>query len=171
MSTSFLVFFFPLLLENKDFCEEINHAVHKKAQLSTHLYNKTKKKRESNSSSSLVYVARLSGWMNERDDDHLFGCSVSWLCSHWRIVTKGEPLLKQQVGSIALRMLFCTEWVWSVLETAGETQEDRDFVACIAEKVTDWYSSWTEQHQTSTGSVGPIANTQNSKERLMVICI
>jgi len=72
--------------------------------------------------------------MNEQDGDHLFGCSVSWLCSHRGIVTIGEPLLKQQVGSIALRMLFCTEWVGSVLETACETQEDRDFVACIAEK-------------------------------------
>lgn len=42
--------------------------------------------------------------------------------------------MKQQVGSIALQMLLCTVWVCSVLKEACETQEDRDFVACIAEK-------------------------------------
>lgn len=42
MSTSLLVFLFPYFAGKHGFCTEINHAVHKKAQLLTHLYNKTK---------------------------------------------------------------------------------------------------------------------------------
>lgn len=38
----FGLFLFAFLLEKHGFCTEFNHAVHKKAQLLTHLYNKTK---------------------------------------------------------------------------------------------------------------------------------
>lgn len=55
----------------------------------------------------------------ESDDDWVFYCVVA--------------MMKQQVGSIALQMLFCTFWVCSVFRVACETQEDRDFVAYIAQ--------------------------------------
>ncbi len=131
MGTCLLVFLFPLFFAGKHgFCTEINHAVHKKAQLLTHLYNKTKTRRVKKDVQAFPLSMSLRKCMRG-GGRWVFGCSV-WLCSHKR--TKEEPLLKQQVGSIALRMLFCTVWVCSVLKIACETQEDGDFVACIAEK-------------------------------------
>lgn len=72
----------------------------------TPLQQDKNKSRERRSSISLVSVARkVNARWSRLEDDQVFGCSVSWLCFRKR--TKEEPLLKQQVGSIALRMLFC----------------------------------------------------------------
>lgn len=63
-------------------------------------------------------------------------CSSLWkfcvVCSHKR--NKGAPLLKQQVGSSLLLCECCSALFEFVLRIACETQEDRDFVACTAEK-------------------------------------
>lgn len=101
----FVSFFFFLFAGKHGFCTEINHALHKKAQLLTHLYNKTKQ--ESRKTFKHFPLSVLLGkwitWLS-RGDNRVFGCSVLWLCSHKRMWTTEEPALKQQVGSIALRM-------------------------------------------------------------------
>ena len=138
MCTSFLVFSFVPLLENIGFCKEINHAVHKKAQLLTQLYNRTKK-RESGFKQFPCLWCSVSEWTNGRDVRPLFGCSLSWLCSHKKIGSKEETPAEVAgwqycIANVFLFFVFfCTKWIGSVLKTAGETQEDRDFVACIAE--------------------------------------
>lgn len=118
MSTSFVVFLFPssfFFAGKHGFCTEINHAVHTKRHNYWHT-STTRQKQES--SKTFKHFPCLccseSECPMETDGDPVFGCSVSWLCSGKR--TKEEPLLKQQVGSIALRMLFCTAWVSSLLK-------------------------------------------------------
>lgn len=99
--------FFSFLSRKHRLCEEISHAVHKKAQqLFT---DKTKKARvtfkQCPSSSCSVCECMICKMI----------IRYFWIMDPQIICDEEEPFVKTQVGSIALIMLLCTFWVCCVL--------------------------------------------------------